>query len=66
MSDLEKYIQKRKQTDAAFANQYDAGYQIFKEQESNFDDFLKQENLYDEIDNIAKMRVFDYNKKLER
>ena len=66
MSDLEKYIQKRKQTDATFADQYDVGYQVFKDQESNFDDFLKQENLYDEIDNIAKIRVVDYRKKLER
>ena len=56
MSDLEKYIQKRKQTDAVFADQYDAGYQVFKD----------QENLYNEIDNIAKMRVVDYRKKLER
>jgi hypothetical protein len=30
MSDLKKYIEKRKQTDAVFALNFDEGYQAFK------------------------------------
>ncbi len=30
MSDLKKYIQKRKKTDTGFANNFDAGYEDFK------------------------------------
>jgi DNA-binding XRE family transcriptional regulator len=30
MSDLTKYIQKRKQTDSEFADNFDAGYENFK------------------------------------
>jgi HTH-type transcriptional regulator/antitoxin HipB len=30
MSDLKKYIQKRKKTDTDFANNFDAGYEDFK------------------------------------
>lgn len=30
MSDLQKYIAKRKESDAEFADNYDEGYQVFK------------------------------------
>jgi len=65
MSDLERYIYKRKQADTAFSEQYDVGYKVFKHQGSNFDDFLKEENFYNEIHDIAEKRVADYRKKLE-